>query len=75
MSEFTLRTEIDVLETVADQSALHVMEISSVVDEHPITVDETCVCLHNQGCIRPLGRGVYEITEKGKQRLETECTS
>jgi len=75
MSGFTIQTEIVVLETVADQSALHVMEISSVVDRHPITVDQTCVCLHNQGCIRPLGRRVFEITEKGKQRLETEHTS
>jgi predicted transcriptional regulator len=71
MSDFSLQTEINVLETLADQSACHVMEVANAIDGHPITVDQTCAQLHDDGCIRPLGRGLYEITERGEQRLKT----
>ncbi len=72
MSEFSRQTEIDVLETLVDRSPCHVMEIANAVDGHPITVDQTCAHLHNDECIRPLGRGLYEITGEGEQRLETQ---
>jgi predicted transcriptional regulator len=70
MSHLSLQTEIDVLETLADQSACHVMEVANAIDGHPITVDQTCAQPHNDGCIRQLYRGLYEITERGEQRLE-----
>lgn len=63
---------MDVLETLADRSPLHVMEIANAVDGHPITVDQTCAHLNSDECIRPFGRGLYEITEEGEQRLETQ---
>ncbi len=75
MSEFSLQTDIDILETLADRSPCHVMEVAKAVDRHPITVDQTCARLYNDECIRPLGRGLYEITEEGEQRLETEHQS
>jgi predicted transcriptional regulator len=69
---FPIQTEIDVLETLADRSPCHVMEIATAVDGHPITVDQACTHLHNAECIRPLGRGLYEITAEGERRLETQ---
>jgi predicted transcriptional regulator len=47
------------------------MEVANAIDGHPITVDQTCAQLHDDDCIRPLGRGLYEITERGEQRLKT----
>ena len=75
MSEFSIPAEIDVLETLADRSPRHVMEIASAVDGHPITIDQACAHLHDDGCIRPLGRGLYAITEEGERRLETQHRS
>jgi DNA-binding IclR family transcriptional regulator len=75
MNKFTLQTEIDVLESLADRSPRHVMEIANAVDRHPITVDQICTRLHNEECIRPAGRGLYELTDVGENRLETQFRS
>jgi len=75
MSEFSIQTEIEVLELLVDESPCHVMEITNAVDGHPITIDQTCAHLHSKGCIVPLGRGLYEITDEGQQRLDTEHNS
>jgi predicted transcriptional regulator len=72
MSGFPPHTEVEMLKSLADQAACHVMGVASAVDEHPITVDQTCTQLHNDECIRPLGRGTYEITDQGEQRLESQ---
>ena len=69
MSEFGSNTDTEVLETLVDQSPLRVLEIAKTIDRHPITVDRTCARLHEKGHIYPLGRGLYEITEYGKQQV------
>lgn len=75
MSEFDSNTDTDVLETLFDQSPLRVLEIAKSVDRHPITVGQTCARLQEQGHIHPVGRGLYEITECGKQQVEDRCDS
>ena len=71
----TTRAKVDVLETLLEQSPLHVVEIASLVDRHPIQVDRACASLHDDQYIYPLGRGLYEITTDGRTRLEDKCDS
>lgn len=73
MIDVSNETEIDVIQALADGSPLHVMDIADAVDGHPITIDQTCARLYDEGFIFPLGRGRYEITDKGVHRLETRC--
>ena len=75
MSEFSIQNGVEVLDLLVDESPCHVMEITNAVDGHPITIDQTCAHLHSEGCIVPLGRGIYGITDTGKQRLETQRES
>lgn len=75
MTEFSIQTEIEVWEVLVDESPCHVMEITNIVDGHPITIDQACAHLHGEGCIVPRGRGLYEITDAGEQRLETQQES
>lgn len=75
MSEFDTDTETTVLEVLVDQSPLHVMEIATIVDQHPITVDQTCARLHDRGHIYPLGRGLYTVTEDGERQIGDGCDS
>jgi predicted transcriptional regulator len=75
MSEFSIQTEIEVLEVLVDESPCHVIEITNAVDRHPITIDQACSHLHSEGCIVPVGRGLYEITDAGEQRLEIQHDS
>ncbi len=51
------------------------MDIASAADRHPITVDQTCARLHEDGQIQPVGRGVYDVTEDGKQRVGDSSTA
>lgn len=69
----TAQIEAEVLDLLSDQSPRHVMDIADSVQIHPITIDRTCSRLHDEGCINPLGQGLYEITEEGKDRLKLRC--
>lgn len=75
MNEFSMQAEVAVLESLADRSPRHVMEIADAVGRHPISIDRACARLYDAGCIYPLGRGLYEISEEGEQRLETQQKS
>ena len=57
-----------VLAILGAESPLYVMDIARIADRHPITVDRTCSRLHEHGQINPAGRGLYEITDDGKQQ-------
>lgn len=69
MSELGRETDREVLALLAANSPLHVMDLASTADRHPITVDQTCARLHEHGQIHPVGRGLYEITDDGKRRI------
>jgi predicted transcriptional regulator len=75
MSEFSIQTEIEVLELLVEESPCHMMDITNTVDGHPITIDQKCAHLHSEGCIVPRGRGLYAITDAGEQRLEIQHDS
>ena len=68
-SELSRDTDREILAILVADSPLHVMDIASTTDRHPITVDQTCARLHEHGQIRPVGRGFYEVTEDGKRRI------
>lgn len=63
------RIERRVLETLADRASLHVLALAERTDEHPVSVDQACARLHDGGYIRPVGRGVYGVTDRGRRRL------
>lgn len=69
--------EIDreVLAILVADSPLSVMEIASAADRHPIAVDQTCARLHEDGEIRPAGRGIYDVTAEGRRRIGTGSDS
>ncbi|WP_423751838.1 transcriptional regulator [Salinirarus marinus] len=69
MGELGRDTDREILAILVAESPIHVMDIASTADRHPITVDQTCARLHELGQIHPVGRGLYEITDDGKQRI------
>lgn len=71
----TTCAKVDILETLLEQSPLHVVEIASLVDRHPIQVDRACASLHDDQYIYPLGRGLYGITTDRRARLKDRCDS
>lgn len=69
MSELGRELDREILTILVADSPLHVMDIASTADRHPITVDQTCARLHEHGQIHPVGRGLYEIADDGKRRI------
>lgn len=75
VSELDRESDQEILEVIEAESSLHVMDIAKAADRHPVTVDQTCARLHERGLIRPVGRGIYELTEDGKLRItDTLCS-
>jgi len=66
-SELGRDTDQEILAILVADSPRHVMDIAQTANRHPITVDQTCARLYEQGQICPVGRGLYEITEDGKR--------
>ncbi|WP_254547294.1 transcriptional regulator [Halomarina pelagica] len=70
MSELNRETDREILDILVTNAPLRVMDIAKIADRHPITVDQTCARLHEQGHISPLGRGLYDVTDDGIRHLE-----
>ena len=70
-----LRMEIverTILEALDSNEPLRVLEIADRVKIHPITVDRTCIHLHQEGQIHPMGHNLYQLTDRGRRRLDRE---
>ena len=65
--------ERNILQVLDTDGPLHVMEIASRIDGHPITVDQACARLHNDVYISPIGGSRYRLTEDGSEQLEDKC--
>lgn len=61
--------ETRILEVLDESSPQHVMDLTVKVEEHPITVDQTCTRLHDGGLLTLFSHGMYEITDHGQRRL------
>lgn len=61
--------ERDILHVLDADGPLHVMEIAEQIEGHPITVDQACARLHNDGYISPIGGGRYRVTADGLDYL------
>lgn len=70
MSELDRETDREILDILVTNAPLRVMDIAKIADRHPITVDQTCARLHEQGYISPLGQGRYDVTDDGIRHLE-----
>lgn len=70
MSELNRETDREILDILVANAPLRVMDIAKIADRHPITVDQTCARLHEQGHISSLGRGLYDVTGDGLRQLE-----
>lgn len=63
-----------ILQELAKDGPLHVMEITNRVDGHPITIDRICSQLHSDGHIYPSGHGIYQLTDSGQQQLSNNSS-
>lgn len=72
MSVVDSEAQREILDLLVARSPLHVMDIAETTGHHPITVDQICTHLYEQGYISPLGRGLYKLTEDGKQQVRSE---
>lgn len=70
MSELDRETDREILDILVTNAPLRVMDIAKIADRHPVTVDQTCARLNEQGHISPLGRGLYDVTDNGIRHLE-----
>lgn len=60
MSDWRRKTEQEVLEILASNSPLNLVEIAKAADAHPITVEHACIRLQEKGRVRSNGGGFYE---------------
>lgn len=60
------RTLLSVLDEREDTS---VASLAETLDAHPITTDQRCYELQQEGYIRQTSTGVYTITESGEEYL------
>lgn len=58
-----------VLEAVRQEGPIHVTTLATLLDDHPITVDQRCHDLHQSGYLRRLSGGVFCITDEGREFL------
>lgn len=68
MSELDREPDREIHETLTANAPCHILDIASAADCHPITVDQTCTRLHEQGHIYPVSCGVYAVTDDGNRR-------
>lgn len=66
--------ERKILQILDAGGPLHVVEIASQIDEHPVIVDQVCARLHDESYIRSIGGGRYRLTDDGSERLTDDCT-
>jgi DeoR/GlpR family transcriptional regulator of sugar metabolism len=59
-----------ILTALDEEGPCHVMDLATVLDEHPIPIDRTCGQLQQDGQLRRRSGGVYEITDVGVSMLE-----
>lgn len=61
--------ERKILQVLDMDGPLHVVDIASHLDAHPVSVDQACARLHDEGYIRSIGGGRYDLTENGSEHL------
>lgn len=66
------RVEMAVLEAIAGEPSAHVMDLASAVEEHPVTIQQACERLNDNGYIQPVTNGCYTLTERGQRQLESD---
>ena len=67
--------EQDILHVLGTDGPLHITEIATRIDGHPITVDQACERLHNDGYISPIGGGRYHLTDDGHKYISDDCAT
>ena len=61
--------ERSILEALADEAPLYVVDLAAAIDEHPVTVGHACDRLRDAGDIRSIGCQRYDITASGWRRF------
>ncbi|ELZ08165.1 hypothetical protein C478_19127 [Natrinema thermotolerans DSM 11552] len=61
-----------ILEVLAADGPLAVVDLAAAIDAHPVTVDHVCDRLYERDEVRLIGGQRYEITAAGRRRLADE---
>lgn len=64
--------EREILETLVEAAPMDVNEIAHRIDGHPLTVERICDGLREDGHIYTLGRGRYDVTNRGTRRVTVD---
>lgn len=60
-------TAMSIVEALRKRESLHVTDIVSHVDSHPVTVERHCHSLQQEGYVRQIGNGVFQLSEEGRR--------
>lgn len=66
---FGRQLERELLATLVDEGPLSTVDLAAMLDEHPLTVEQACDRLCEQGDIRSVGSRRYEPVTSGQQQL------
>ncbi len=70
-----MNTEQRILQQLSDQEPLDVVELASVLEDHPMTIEVTCERLHKQGHVQLVGSGRYRLADRDESAPENDPSS
>jgi|GEM_PF-624013 len=72
---FGRQLEREILMALVDEGPLSAVDLAAMIDEHPLTVEQACNRLCDQGDIRSVGSRRYELATSDRHQLtDTEPT-
>ena len=66
---FGRQLEQEILAALVDEGPLSAVDLAAMLDEHPLTVEQACDRLCEQGDIRSVGSRRYELVASGRHQL------
>jgi len=66
---FGQQLEREILMALADEGPLSAVDLAGMIDKHPLTVEQACDRLCDQGDIRSVGSRRYELAASGQHQF------
>ena len=70
-----MNTEQRILTQLSNREPLDVVELASVLEDHPMTVEVACERLHKRGHVQLVGSGRYRLADRDAGTPETDPAS